>query len=195
MSEPAYDERPLIPRPVEINALASAQALRWAQRLAIQAGADPHDFRSVMWVCFTDAARTERTLPTPGPRGYSSGWPDCWQTPGEIAGAYNDRFSEMRTSEAQGRQFDDELYRPKERPEPARSAMISRYEAVTSWLRLCHADDKRRAINLVWWRAHGRPYGWISRQDGRPPKRLRHERARQVVIIETALRKNRGLTS
>lgn len=194
MSERAYDERPLVPRPIGINIADTAQALRWARAVAIQAGEDPDNFRTVLTICLTSAARTERQLPTPGPRGFTSGWPDCWSTESEIVGAYNDRLTEMREAASARREFDDDLYRPKPSPEAPRSADITRYETITSWLRLCHAEDKRRAIALVWWRAHGRPYGWISQRDGRPPKRLRHERSRQLTIIEEGLRKKIGAT-
>jgi hypothetical protein len=193
VTDPAYiEDRPLVPRPIEINVLASAEALHWARNVAVKAGADPHNFRAMMWCALTEAAQTERMLPANGPRGFSSGWPDCWQTPGEITGAYNDRNTERREAERDRRAFDQDLYHAPQRIRGPSAAAVSRYETVASWLRLCRALDKRRAIRLVWYRAHGRPYGWISQEDGRPPKLLRHERARQVVLIEGALKKRLG---
>lgn len=190
MTAPAYDVKEERPRKVEIDLRASEAALRHGQALAIKAGCDPLKLREVIWALLVDAARTERAFAKPGPTGYVSGWPDCWDTPGEIAGAYNDRYAEKRAAESAKVQFDEQLYRPIERSQAPRAAEVSRYETVTTWLRFCHGFEKRRVIRILWWRAHGRPYGWISQADGQPVRRIREIRAEQLVRIETGLKKS-----
>jgi len=191
MTEPAYDQKPELPRQVEIDWRGSEAALRHGRSQARQAGADPENCRSVVWGCLTDAARVERSLARPGPIGFVSGWPDCWSVESEIIGAYNDRLAERRSSEAKSTQFDDELYRGIQRLNPPRAAEVSRYEAVTTWLRFCHGFDKRRCIRIVWWRAHGRGYPWISQQDGLSVRRVREVRAEQLDRIVAGLSSKR----
>lgn len=193
MTANAYEIREERPKAVEIDLRASEAALRHGQELAKAAGCDPAKLREVIWALMVDAARTERAFARPGPTGFASGWPDCWQTPGEIVGAYNDRNSERRAAETAKIQFDDDLYRGSERAEAPRAAEVSRYEAVTTWLRFCHGFEKRRVIRIVWWRAHGRPYPWISRQDGQPVRRVREIRAEQLEKIEAGIKKRLGL--
>lgn len=182
-----YDLKPIAPRRVSIDIRASEAALRHAQKVARQAGADADNLRSVVWASLVDAARTERSLARPGPTGYVSGWPDVWQTDGEIVAAYNDRFAERRRAGENGIKFDDELYRGAARAPYPTAAQVSRYEAVTTWLRFCHAREKVRAIRIVWWRAHGRSPIWISRQDGQAVRRIREIRAEQLAHIANGL--------
>lgn len=170
MNSTAYDTKPEGPVRTELDRPAVERALRFGSKLAVNAGCDPDDWRTVVWALFVEAARTERAIAKPGPTGFGTGYPDIWYTAAEIRGTEN-QWAADRIE-----------YTPEIKPN-ASAAQMDRHATVTVWLRFMHGADKLRLLRIVWWRAHGRSVSWIAKQEGMSASQIRRIKNDQLDNI------------
>lgn len=161
MSEPAYDQRfdrdRIKVRSVELDAIRSWEAVRWAAERQLEQGfkRSEIDEGSCAWVCFVDGAHTERSLSGPKPRGFASAWPEIWRP-------------EVEIFEARLARLVDDLpeYEVDCRPAPPTAAALARWYESSKWLHFVHGDKRSRDQKIIWYRAQGVGYPILARTFG-----------------------------
>lgn len=138
----------------KVDVEKARKAIQAARRALFHEGGEASRRELVFWL-LKDAARTERAMKGPGPRGHVSCMPEVYHTAGEIFAtevamvsegiSYPPQIREVITAEAAGR-----------------------YLEVTKWLRFVRGKTKERGKTALWLMAKGVPPFYIARETGYP---------------------------
>lgn len=130
-----------------LDPVKTADHLAAGARLWRVQHAEPPDLRDVIWELVAEACRTMRALNAGRPREYGGAWPEIVLLASELVGAYNERATERREAEKEGRLrvgYDA----PADAPAQPSAAALARFLDVVGWLRFIPARDGQKARRM-----------------------------------------------
>lgn len=133
--------------------VALAQKSVTAARKALLAEDREATPREIVFVLLREAARTEKAVKKPGPRGHVSCMPEAYHSESDIW------VTEVAMTQ-------DGITYPPRITHVASSAELQRYMEVVKWLRYVEGRDRQKSKELLWLLASGAPTHFISKRTG-----------------------------
>ena len=147
------------------------KAVSAARRALVSEDRDASPREVVFWL-MREAARTERAIKGPGPRGHVSCMPEVYHTNGEI----------FATEVAM---IQDKISYPPTVKVVVTAGAASRYLEVTKWLRFVQGINRAKSKELLWLIASGVTLTAVARRLGYPSneavRAAKHRRLGDIV--------------
>lgn len=164
----------------EVDEDKALSALRAAERMLLSDDRSP-TLPELVFVLFEEAAKTERAIRKPGPRGHVSCMPEVYHTAKEI----------FTTEVAM---IADNITYPPDVKHPVSAEAAGRYMEVVKWLRFAKGRDRKQSKELLWLLAQNIAPGAVARITGYPTARAAlMAKTRRLNEIAERLRKNRSI--
>lgn len=164
----------------DVDEARALSALRAASRMLLSDDRQS-TLPELVFVLFEEAAKTERAMRSPGPRGHVSCMPEVYHSAKEIFATEVAMIADNIT------------YSPAIRP-PVSAEAAGRYMEVVKWLRFARGRDRKQSKELIWLLAQNVAPGAVAKCVGYPsPRAVRMAKTRRLNEIADRLRENKNI--